>query len=329
LHAVRFVTGAGCLAALFLATHALVGMATWVFWTDVEPVAVVADQPGERKTKTAFVGKGNEPSTRVSLDYNVFCPECTDAAAELEFATAAGGRPGSGESVADASAIDGSMRETSLPLVLVATMEAVPPGVSAATIALDEGPTGLYAEGDEVLDGVEIVLVDTGIVILENAGRREFLRLATAEEIQKKRTERESEPDEKKDTPQPKKNPNEIDGAAEAIACEGSRCTIDRAFLERMMSNPAALARQARATPYSRDGLEGLRIFGVGKGTIPQMLGLRTGDVITALDGKPLGSMDDALQMVERLRSASGVEIGYTRNQAGTRTQMQLQLEVR
>lgn len=262
----------------------------------------------------------DRPRHRSLGEYNVFCPECSSA-------PDADGPTGPGESPDGVSLVHPGEVETTLPLTLVATMEAEPPGLSVATISRDDGATGLYAEGDELMDGVELLAVDTGIVHLRAAGRFEFLRLASENaERTKKKKKKKTDKEAKKKTP--KKSKYEIDGARDAIKCEGERCTIERAFVAQLMQNPALLTRQARARPYSREGLEGIRLSRVRRGTIPRLLGLRTGDVITGINGRALDSVDGAMAMYQRLRNSSHLSIDYTRSRKGERHAMHLEVDI-
>lgn len=111
----------------------------------------------------------------------------------------------------------------------------------------------------------------------------------------------------------------EIEGAAEGIECreaKGDRweCTIDRAFIDHVLANPALLAKQARVVPSLRDGeTRGYRLYGIRPGTLPKLLSFKNGDMITAVNGTPLDSIDAAMELYTKLRKAKSFEIEIER----------------
>ncbi len=274
---------------------------------DKPPIPFAQTQPDSRETRI----------TR----YNVFCPTCApvEAEAEAEGLTI----PGTTD-VKDSDYPDAV--KTQLPLALIATMEAEDPGISLATIMRSEtSTTGVYAEGEQVLDNVSLLAVDLGIVYLRNAARVEFLQMsAEAPPPPKTRGDK----DEKKKEPEKKKNKYAIDGAADAIKCDGNSCTVERKFINQLLANPAALATQAAARPYTRDVLSGFQLSRVRKGTIPRMMGMRSGDVVTSINGQPLETLDGAMKLYAKLRNASHLTVDYVRNRTGTREQHRLDIQI-
>jgi general secretion pathway protein C len=203
-------------------------------------------------------------------------------------------------------------------------MEATGPGTSLATIVVEDGAIGVYAEGDELMEGVEILAIETGVVHLLAGNRRELLRLSSPEDP--KKPKKPAAPATKKKPP--KKGKNELDGARDAISCKGLSCTVDRAFVNKLVASPAMLMKQGRAMPYSRTGLKGFRLSGVFKGTLPNLLGLKTGDVITSINGQSLESIDGATQMYMSLRTASALSVEFTRSKGGERQENKLEVEI-
>lgn len=327
--AVRLLSGAATLLALYLATHAIGAFTGWKVMADAEPLPTAADEEDdedaepedeEDERKPTIPTVKTQPDARLTriTRYNAFCPTCVpeDAAPPPEASTLP--TPAVGE-----LEYPGAVR-TQLPLALLATMEAEAPGVSLATISQQDGGTGVYAEGDEVLDSVTLLAVDLGIVYLQNASRVEYLQVSSDDppplptQGPKK--------DEGKSKPKP--NKNEIDGASDAISCQGMSCTVKREFVSQLLANPAILASQGNARPYARDDLKGFRLSRVKKGTVPSMLGLRSGDVITGINGQPLDSLDGAMKLYARLRNASHLTVDLTRNRAGARQELRLDISI-
>jgi len=230
---------------------------------------------------------------------------------------------------ADAEDFPGAI-PSKLPLTLLATMEATAPGISVATIrsvGTDASFTGLYEEGDEVVDNVELQAVRSGIVYLLVDSHIEYLQIGVVAEPPKTPAVRPKPKDDGKAKPTKKKW--EIEGAEDAIKCSSDTvCTVDRAFMDRLLANPGQLITQGKAMPYDNKGLKGFRLSSVRKGTIPRMLGLRTGDVITGVNGQPLGSIDGAMKLYTKLRRASHLTFEVTRNRGGERTPITLQIDI-
>lgn len=105
------------------------------------------------------------------------------------------------------------------------------------------------------------------------------------------------------------------EAAAAAIECiDDGHCTITRAFIEQALQNPALLSRQARIVPSVRDGVsDGLRLYAIRRGSILQLLGLRNGDTLTAVNDMPLSSMDASLQAYTELRRSDRLVLQIVR----------------
>ncbi|MCA9655629.1 MAG: hypothetical protein H6712_01240 [Myxococcales bacterium] len=102
----------------------------------------------------------------------------------------------------------------------------------------------------------------------------------------------------------------EIEGAAEGIQCtepaiDRIECSIDRAFLDHLMANPALLTRQARVVPSQRDGVvQGFKLYGIRRGSLPKLLGLENGDMLVSINGDEIDGIDAAMELYTKLRKA-------------------------
>lgn len=89
---------------------------------------------------------------------------------------------------------------------------------------------------------------------------------------------------------------------------------LDRALLDRILANPAALARSARVIPSIKDGKpNGFKLYGIRPGSFPAALGFRNGDTITAVNGMDLTTPDKALEIFAKLREARRLLVAVTR----------------
>ena len=330
--------------ALYLATHAIGAFTGWKVMADAEaPEAAEAEADEDEADEDEDEDEANkkkpiptvktQPDARVTriTRYNAFCPTCVPPEAVT---AAAGGNPSMPAGpllTLEGEELDPELVgavPTQLPLALLATMEAKAPGISIATISQPDG-TGIYAEGEEVIADVELVAINLGLVYLRNGqqgDRVEYLQVSSDDPppVPTEAPEGEGEEEEEK----PKKNANEIEGASDSISCNGNSCTVERKFVDQLLANPAVLASQGNARPYARDDLKGFRLSRVKTGTLPRMLGLKSGDVITAINGQPLDSLDGAMKLYAKLRSAAHLTVDVTRNKAGERQEIRLDISI-
>jgi general secretion pathway protein C len=264
------------------------------------------------KTATPTAGSKTGPAkqkvaARVTKR-NMFCPLCVPPAAEV----------GEGDVGPDGQPLDSVIRpgeiKSSLPLRLVATMEFEDPNLSYATVYDAEiGSAGLFARGDAVRDGVVVMGVDQAVLHLRNHSQLEYLELGAITAVPKATTATRK----KDDGAKPPVNDRAIEGAEEAIKCDGDTCTVDRKFVEGLMANPAQLTKQARIVPSQKDGeTQGYKLYGIRRDTLPKLLGFKNGDMLKSVNGEELTSMDKAMGLYTKLRQASNLSIEVERKGA-------------
>jgi general secretion pathway protein C len=115
--------------------------------------------------------------------------------------------------------------------------------------------------------------------------------------------------------PPPASNPAPfilIDGV---VACPTeNRCVIKREFFADLLMNPVRLTGQARVMPSFRDGEpRGLKFYAVRPGTLPRAIGMKNGDLLTAINGRPLRTLDDALTEFTLLRGLRSLDLDIER----------------
>ncbi len=251
---------------------------------------------------------------------NVFCPTCVpeEPVAESEVGLVdASGRP-------TGPLIQPGETKSRLPLRLMATMEATDPDRSFATILDAEvGVSGLFGRGDLVRSGVVVMSITQGLVHLRNNAALEYLELGddAPPPVVAQPTKLSQDKDE------PKPDDRSIPGAEEAINCPTEdTCTVDRAFVEKLMANPALLAKQARIVPKQKDDeILGYKLYGIRRGSLPKLLGLKNGDMLTAVNGEELKSMDKAMGLYTKLRRASNLSVSIERKGQTITKEIQIQ----
>jgi type II secretion system protein C len=261
-------------------------------------------------TTTSKVGAEKEKTGGKIQARNIFCPTCVPVEPVSEDGPVADtGAPVGG------SILPGEVRST-LPLQVMATMESTDPDLSFATIYDSEnGVAGLYGRGDAIRPSVTVTGVDQGIVHLRNSSQLEYLQMGEAPPPPTTRAKpEEDDKDKDKDADKPKDD-RVIEGAEESISCSSEdACTVDRAFVESLMANPAQLAKQARIVPSQKDGeTQGYKLYGIRRGTIPKLLGFKNGDMLKAVNGEDLTSVDKAMGLYTKLRRASNLSVTIER----------------
>lgn len=112
---------------------------------------------------------------------------------------------------------------------------------------------------------------------------------------------------------------HDLEAATEGIQCEGLEtakieCKFDRALLDALMDDPSKLARQARIVPKQESGsVVGYKFYAIRSGSLPKRLGFENGDMLTAVDGKALTSIDQAMAIYARLRTTTRMELSLER----------------
>ena len=282
---------------------------------DDDKPALVASLGGASGSSRSS-GSGDRPKLIQSiLSRNLFCPTC----AKVEVAPGATATPGGVDPVTgQPEDITGGPQpgevQSTLPMRLVATMESSDPKFSWATLRDEEtGGAGPYWPGDKIFAGAVLVSVERRMVHVRHGSQLEYIELGV--EPPKGAPKPVVDKGAKKTEDEPKPNANAIEGAKDAIKCESENaCTIDRVWLEGVLSNPASLTKQARMMPSVKDGeTRGFKFYGIRPDSLPKLLNIKNGDLITAVNGTDLKSMDGAMSLYAKLRRASNLQITIER----------------
>lgn len=89
---------------------------------------------------------------------------------------------------------------------------------------------------------------------------------------------------------------------------------MPRTRIDDATDNINELMKQARIRPHFQDGKPaGLVITRIQDNSIFSEMGLENGDVIVGVDGNPIQSVDDALQLYQGMKESSGVKLQIVR----------------
>jgi len=332
----------GVAAATGLAASAITTQLGTNFLLDVEAIEADEDEgededededdasaSGKKRSKKKGLNFGASPFSAMTekndakartvgkiMARNVFCPTCVPLVVAGEVPTTSSGPMQAGK-------IAPGEIKTTLNLRLMATLEAEDPKYSFATIYDGDAKiTGLFGTGDALRAQVVVEGVDQGLVHLRHGGQLEYLEIGSIVEVPKS-----TKKDKKKDKKPKKPSKNAIEGAAEAINCPSDNvCIIQRAFVDSLLANPGQLAKQARVVPSQKDGkTAGYKLYGIRRDSLPKLLKLKNGDMITEVNGQSLTSVDKAMSLYTKLRRASQLEVKVVRKGKTITKEIQIQ----
>ncbi len=193
---------------------------------------------------------------------------------------------------------DQPLPATSLRLILRGVVASEDPRLAAALIADASGRERTYRVGERLPGGAELVAVRPREVVLRRGGRLETLRL-------------------------PRQGPEGTSATASGGAAPPSAAAprpaadaaaVVRRYRERFLQNPRSVMDLVQGTPERRDGrLVGFRIRSARDPEALRRLGLRPGDVVTAVNGRSLADPRQRMRLLEELTSAETLTVELLR----------------
>ncbi|MCB2148025.1 MAG: PDZ domain-containing protein [Deltaproteobacteria bacterium] len=97
-------------------------------------------------------------------------------------------------------------------------------------------------------------------------------------------------------------------------AVRAQRISLRRSYIEQSMTDMASLMTQVQIQPHMENGVPaGLALSSIKPNSIFRRMGLRNGDIISGVDGNEISSVDDALKLVESLKSSSNLSVQLKR----------------
>lgn len=204
----------------------------------------------------------------------------------------------------DAQPKDNEPILSSLPLTLVGTLVHSNPDKSIAAVELKtKNQITSFSTGKEIEGLAKIEKITRGKVILRNlsADRLEYIEM--------KDTNRISFDAEPKTVSEEKSN-------AVIRKAGDNKFEIKKTDLENKLKDIQSILYQARAVPAKRPGsgeTYGFRLLEIQPDSIYTQLGLQVMDVITSVNGTPVTSTQQALEMYQALRNSPNIKLGVER----------------
>ncbi|HTE56884.1 MAG TPA: type II secretion system protein GspC [Kofleriaceae bacterium] len=235
-------------------------------------------------------------------DRNIFCSECQPP------------EPAATE-VAAAPSDPNNPPLTALPLRLLATNVSRHESQSFATILNTSNERqGAYWIGTDIPDAGPVTRILGKWVDFENSATHRVERISllggdaphpAAAPVPVAETEAD-----------PRAARDEILAAVDAGVrkVDDSNFEVDRALVEKVLSNPTAVARGARIVPSVKNGQpNGFKLYAIRPSSVYAKIGLMNGDTLHAVNGFELNSMDKALEVYTKVRESSSLSVSITR----------------
>jgi general secretion pathway protein C len=166
-------------------------------------------------------------------------------------------------------------------------------GKDYAVIESKGGEQNLYRAGDAIQEAT-VKLILRGKVVLNIGGKDEILEMEEFPSAAKTRT-------------RPGRRP-----APRRVSSQ--RIPLKRSEVENATKNINQLLENVQVRPHFENGQpKGLRLSRIKPNSIFRKMGLINGDVLTAVDGEPIVSVENSLSLYERLRSSDDVKIEIKR----------------
>ncbi|MCE9577661.1 MAG: hypothetical protein K8W52_31210 [Deltaproteobacteria bacterium] len=234
-------------------------------------------------------------------DRNMFCSDC---------------KPPEVAAVTPNTALPpGTVVPTQLHLVLIATSVGSDPRYSFATILnTDTQKQGGYFVGDDIPDTGPVKEIHFKYVDFENKALGRTERVGLFGEVPPPAP---PPPVAVATGDKPPGDPDDEMAAAVAAGVkkiDDSNYEISRDLVDKVLSNPMAVAKGARVVPSVKDGkANGFKLYAIRPSSVYAQIGLANGDTIHAINGFDLTSPDKALEVYTKVKEATALTVQVTR----------------
>jgi general secretion pathway protein C len=189
-----------------------------------------------------------------------------------------------------------SLKKTELNLRLWGTVT----GDKGDTYAVIEDPQereqNLYRAGDTIQKATVKMILREKVVLLVD-GQDEILEIEKAEDGNKRV---------RPDRGAPRRN---------RAFPRGRKVSMQRSQIKDALGNVNELMQKVKVQPHFKDGEpDGIQLSNIQPGSIFRNMGLVSGDVISAVDGKKIQSVEDAMELYKSMKSASNFKLEVQRS---------------
>jgi general secretion pathway protein C len=171
----------------------------------------------------------------------------------------------------------------------------------------------VYAIDDEVPGGATVKAVEWDRIVLLHGGREEVLELQEVGTIGSGNSGR-SSASSGRSSSTASRGPA-VPAVTGVKMVSDDEYVVDREEVDNALENMNQLFTQIRAVPHFEGGEStGFRLFAIRRGSLFDKIGLKNGDIIRNINGKPIDDPTKALAMLEQLRNVSNLNVEVTRN---------------
>jgi len=194
------------------------------------------------------------------------------------------------------------LEQTRLNLKLWGTVTAQDNEAGIARAVIEEPKLhrqGLYRVGDSIQQATITEIYRNGVVLDVN-GKKEKLTIAKKTDVQNRLT------------PGPVYDPDFSTGTARSGPAK--RVTLNRDQVDNALENLNQLMSEVKIRPYFKNGqASGFIVSNIARDSVVREMGLKSGDIVTGINGREIKTADDAMAFYEKLRSGETLSIQLKR----------------
>jgi len=217
-----------------------------------------------------------------------------------------------------AAAMRGGLEPSKLPITLVGTFVAAIPDYSYANLQI-QGDNKIASVGSTYLEGQATVMrIAPGHIILRESGGFTYIT------VWQEKNPAAASPNDPASLKQPmpggrpapvSARPEPADSIAGGVTKTGAYdYKVERSMIDRELADMAKLQREARVVPHFKDNqYQGFKLVGVRPGSLYRSLGIRSGDIITSVNGTAIDNPGKALELFEQLKTSSNIAVDIER----------------
>jgi general secretion pathway protein C len=210
-------------------------------------------------------------------------------------------------------------QSTLLAMILRGTLADRDPASGIAVIGDGERGERAYRAGEDVAGGVKLARVYPDHVILLHDGVEETMKLTRDQNLAPADIVRPGQAGNAATRSNGTASATSSSAAAPGAA-QTTRVPPDvQQTIERLRQNPEELAKRVQIVPVIDGGrLTGVRVSAGTDMALMGRLGIRAGDIVTAVNGAPVDSLARGQQIIESLRTAASARVTVLRDGKST-----------
>ncbi len=221
----------------------------------------------------------------------------------------------SSSNVAAKRVIEEQLPETTLELELLGCVASYEPDLSFAIIRDKRRRTeGTYAPGDFIVADAKVEEIREWEVVISRAGRREVLAMSFTDESPFAASS--PLPFDRRQSVfrAPARSSSAFDTSIRVVN-ENLRYINRAKLMDEVSNNPGQLLNEFRTSPNVVENKPaGVSIDAVGSGPLVEQSGIRSGDIVKSVNGVRINSLNDVLELKDRLQNAPEIRVVIERD---------------